>query len=57
MILSNVDKEALIKILKDAAFALESVAHLQGQEKTLLPYAAKCRAAVRDLTWKGKKKC
>jgi hypothetical protein len=49
MILSNVQKEGLIKTLKEAAFALETVAHLQGREATMLPFASACRKWQREL--------
>lgn len=32
----------------DAAFALETVAHMQRREKELLPYVDKLRAAMTD---------
>ena len=38
-----------LQTLKNAAFAFECVAHLQGQEKVMLPIADKLRALIERL--------
>jgi hypothetical protein len=41
-------QERAVQGMKDAAFALETVAHLQGQEDMLLPHADNLRKLVKE---------
>lgn len=41
--------KAMIKALQECAFAVESVAHLQGREKLLLPFADAARDAIAEV--------
>jgi hypothetical protein len=40
---------ALVRTAREAAFALESAAHLRGLERELLPYAERLRAAIANV--------
>ena len=43
------ERDKIIAVLKKCAFALESMAHLQGLELELLPHAEAARALIREL--------
>lgn len=47
---TETEKLEIIVVLKECAFALESVAHLQGKERELLPIVKKVRGLIHKIT-------